>query len=259
MVLNCTDQDYSQTGGIANLQDAINLQLQGSSLTASVDGNGFLTIVSDFAGSGYDIQVADAITPDIFGTDPLTEIGRDADEGVNVTRTVVIYDSLGSSHRINVTYSKIGDNEWSWTATLPNNPNTILGSDRLVFNTSGALISGGKGTITIPADAIEPKLAKDITMEIHLGDLTQFGESTSVVLRNQNGLPSGALDSIAIDRSGIIIGSFSNGMTKNLAQVALARFDNPAGLLKAGNSIFQESNNSGQRVLDELRAVVMVL
>ena len=37
-------------------KDAINLQLQGSSLTASVDGNGFLTIVSDFAGSGYDIQ-----------------------------------------------------------------------------------------------------------------------------------------------------------------------------------------------------------
>ena len=131
---------------------------------------------------------------------------------------------------------------------MPNDPNTILGSDRLVFDTSGAVISGGKGTITIPADAIEPKLAKDITMEIHLGDLTQFGESTSVVLRNQNGLPSGALDSIAIDRSGIIIGSFSNGMTKNLAQVALARFDNPAGLLKAGNSIFQESNNSGQRV-----------
>jgi flagellar hook protein FlgE len=59
--------------------------------------------------------------------------------------------------------------------------------------------------------------------------------------------PVGSLQSYSIDGSGTIIGEFSNGLIQDLGQVALARFANPGGLMKVGNTAFMESNNSGIR------------
>jgi flagellar hook protein FlgE len=55
----------------------------------------------------------------------------------------------------------------------------------------------------------------------------------------------GNLIDIAIDGTGIISGIFSNGMSRPLGQIALAKFNNPAGLERAGNALFTESSNSG--------------
>lgn len=50
---------------------------------------------------------------------------------------------------------------------------------------------------------------------------------------------------ISINESGTIIGVFDNGTTEEIAQVALARFANPQGLTKIGETKFAESPNSG--------------
>ncbi|MGB4615248.1 MAG: flagellar hook-basal body complex protein, partial [Limnochordia bacterium] len=65
----------------------------------------------------------------------------------------------------------------------------------------------------------------------------------------QDGLPKGELDGISIDRSGTLIGSYSNGLIKELGRIALARFENPPGLLKVGDTMFAESVNSGDAVI----------
>ncbi|NLJ74416.1 MAG: flagellar hook-basal body complex protein, partial [Firmicutes bacterium] len=62
---------------------------------------------------------------------------------------------------------------------------------------------------------------------------------------SQDGYTNGALESFAIDQNGRIIGSFSNGLTRALGQVALARFANPAGLERTGSTMFGETPNSG--------------
>ena len=62
---------------------------------------------------------------------------------------------------------------------------------------------------------------------------------------SQNGSAAGTLQSVSVDSSGKIIGSFSNGQTQDLAQVATATFTNPGGLDRAGGSLFTESGNSG--------------
>ncbi|MCL2599787.1 MAG: flagellar hook-basal body complex protein, partial [Treponema sp.] len=43
----------------------------------------------------------------------------------------------------------------------------------------------------------------------------------------------------------VVTGAFSNGNTRELAQVALATFTNQGGLEKTGDTTFRESNNSG--------------
>jgi len=50
---------------------------------------------------------------------------------------------------------------------------------------------------------------------------------------------------ISINETGTIIGVFENGTTEEIAQVALARFSNPQGLTKIGETKFAESPSSG--------------
>ena len=82
-----------------------------------------------------------------------------------------------------------------------------------------------------------------ITMDVSA--ITQYGGSTTVQANNQNGNASGALDTVSVDTSGMIVGKFSNGKTQNLARVALATFTNNAGLTRVGDTLFAASNNSG--------------
>ena len=85
-----------------------------------------------------------------------------------------------------------------------------------------------------------------MTLTIDLTKVTQFGGDTSLQATDQDGNAAGSLNGVAIDTSGIIIGKFTNGKSEILGQVALANFNNPAGLEKAGTSLYARSNNSGE-------------
>ena len=75
--------------------------------------------------------------------------------------------------------------------------------------------------------------------------LTQYSGSNSAY-PSANGNVAGTLVSISVDTSGVITGTYTNGMNQFEAQVAVAQFTNAAGLTKSGNSLYAESNNSGQ-------------
>ena len=48
---------------------------------------------------------------------------------------------------------------------------------------------------------------------------------------------------------GLITGFFTNGTTSSLARIVLADFNNPSGMLRIGDNMYQESANSGGAVL----------
>lgn len=83
-------------------------------------------------------------------------------------------------------------------------------------------------------------------------DITQFSSGTSgtngttITALSQDGYAQGTLESLNIDSSGIIVGKFTNERQQNLAQIALATFNNPNGLLKKGDTIFTKTSNSGE-------------
>ncbi|PJB78446.1 MAG: flagellar hook-basal body protein, partial [Candidatus Aquicultor secundus] len=62
----------------------------------------------------------------------------------------------------------------------------------------------------------------------------------------QDGFPMGVLENFSVGVDGVITGTFTNGMNKQLARIALAQFGNPAGLMKSGSTMFKRSNNSGE-------------
>ena len=55
----------------------------------------------------------------------------------------------------------------------------------------------------------------------------------------------GAMTGLSIEESGKIYGSYDNGTTKLLGQIAVATFANPSGLEAIGDSMFATTQNSG--------------
>ena len=81
-------------------------------------------------------------------------------------------------------------------------------------------------------------------------NLNNGGTSTMNVLKGINGVGSGkklgALTGIAVDTSGRIFGTYDNGNTILLSQVAVAQFSNASGLEKVGQNCYQTTLNSGE-------------
>jgi flagellar hook protein FlgE len=124
----------------------------------------------------------------------------------------------------------------------------------VTFNSDGSLlrfsIDGGADKVTF-----DPNNGAGLTqVELFAGSsgkydgLTGFSGTETVAAVKQNGYGMGILDKISIDPTGLIIGIFSNGVSRNLAQIVLAGFNNQAGLMKTGESLFQSSANSGEGI-----------
>ncbi len=75
--------------------------------------------------------------------------------------------------------------------------------------------------------------------------VTQFASSSSTKVYFQDGYEMGYLKDFTIDRSGFIVGSFTNQQKRQLGQIALASFLNPEGLSKVGETNFERTINSG--------------
>jgi len=84
-----------------------------------------------------------------------------------------------------------------------------------------------------------------VNIDIDFSSVTQFSAPNTASVAWQNGNPQGTLESFAINEAGEIIGTFSNGLTDILGKIALAIFNNPAGLQEVGNSLYVPSPNSG--------------
>ena len=98
---------------------------------------------------------------------------------------------------------------------------------------------------TVNPVTFTPTDAATVEVDMNYYDLTQYGTDTTVQASEQNGYAAGTLDSVSIDGTGKIIGTFTNGQTQDLAQIAMATFTNPGGLTRMGGSLFAESENSG--------------
>lgn len=162
--------------------------------------------------------------------------------GATFNNTFIVYDSLGDSHSVSVTYTKSAVNTWDWQAA---GTGIVLGvlinQGQLTFNADGSLNtqSGTLSINTTNGSATPLAIAPDLT------SVTQLADDDTVNLFGQDGYPPGTLVSFNIGNSGTINGVFDNGIIETLGQVALARFTNNAGLMKEGDNIWAESVNSG--------------
>ncbi len=168
----------------------------------------------------------------------------DAGAAINDTLqgSMSIYDSLGNLHNIILTFTKTGINEWTWLTTSSDSALTIAPTT-ITFDSDGTYTATNPAatlTITYTNGATTPAMT-----DLELSSITQVGYAGAISVASQDGLPAGTLLASAVDEAGVVTGIYSNGVEETLGQIAMARFMNPSGLMKAGQSLFIESANSG--------------
>lgn len=80
---------------------------------------------------------------------------------------------------------------------------------------------------------------------------TLFGSGYDVNKLTQDGYAYGRLSGVSVSSDGILRGNYSNGQTKNIAQLVLADFISPTGLMNIGNNQWQETSASGQPLIGD--------
>ncbi|WP_378953326.1 flagellar hook protein FlgE [Pelosinus sp. sgz500959] len=86
-------------------------------------------------------------------------------------------------------------------------------------------------------------------VDLNFGNVNTYTSSSSSVTGTADGYKSGELESISISDDGTIVGTYSNDQTQSLAKIALAVFNNPAGLEKIGSNLYATSANSGSATI----------
>jgi flagellar hook protein FlgE len=199
----------------------------------------------------------DASAPVFQGSiNSATDLANPANQGAFVDTTMSVYDSLGNQHDLKVTMWKTAPDTWSWQVDPTNlnydntQPSNFSGGT-FVFNSDGTLDTGAS---SVPDITFTPPGADPMDVKLDPGNgtvngLSDFSGSTTAVLSNQNGFTAGTLENFSIDRTGLITGAFTNGVTQPLGQIVLADFNNPGGLLRSGDNMYEATGNSGSAVL----------
>lgn len=227
---------------------------------------------------------------------------------------VTVYDSLGTPHVLNFSFTKTAAGDWNCSITIPNSDltppanwaastaytagqtisppsgnghvyrctvagtsgatppgtwptdgssftdggvtwqdmgtQTTISTTALTFDSSGRLTSPAGNISGIAASGLADG-ANDLSLTWNLYDsskaplLTQVASASVTTNSLQDGYGSGSLTDYTIGSDGVIMGSFSNGRTAALGQIALANFANPQGLARVGSNDFSETLASG--------------
>jgi flagellar hook protein FlgE len=139
--------------------------------------------------------------------------------------------------------------EFGNPVTMPMTNDPPFGSFlQLQFDTNG-LPSGPTTSANITIPGING--AAPLTMNVDYGTSTQFGAKFGVNGHDQDGYSSGRLMGFSVDSTGVLLGSYSNGKTRNLGQVVLTHFANPNGLTPLGDNEWCETLESGAPLTGE--------
>ena len=166
--------------------------------------------------------------------------------------TMGVYDSLGALQTATVQFTRgatagVTPNittQWSWA--LVNDPATAVaeaGGGTITFDENGQYVSDTPGAPIVLQTSTGAD-AFDLTIDF--SKLTMLSATSTVAVTSQDGLPAGTVTDVYISpNDGIISLMYSNGMSEQVGQVALARFNNPTGLMKADDTTFLPGLNSG--------------
>ncbi|MCA1062378.1 flagellar basal-body rod protein FlgF [Rossellomorea sp. AcN35-11] len=157
-----------------------------------------------------------------------------------------VKDSLGQDISLKMVMTKTAQNTWGVNVSSLTPGVTVNANTTLTFDNSGNVTAPATGYVPFAITLNNTTGANPTqTIDLDFSKITQFDSSSSANVDTVDGNSEGYLESFNIGSSGEVNGVFSNGEVRVLSQLALATFSNPGGLTKAGNNLFQASNNSG--------------
>ncbi|MDO9709802.1 flagellar hook protein FlgE [Paracraurococcus lichenis] len=198
--------------------------------------------------------------------------------GATYTTQAEVYDSLGTKHPVNLSFSKTAADTWTLDINVPDDVSAAArGTVSLQFGaaatppaTGGTLgsFSSATGSITPPAtnaqgDPANLTFTADFgqgpqTVSLALGQfglsqgMTQYDTAEFAVRNNiQDGVPLGAYSGLTLRQNGDVVVNYDNGQSRVLARVPLVAFNDPELLQRLDGQAFMRTPESGEaRVTD---------
>jgi len=121
-----------------------------------------------------------------------------------------------------------------------------------IFSANGSLSSPTGSAISIPGVVVDGQALGALTVNVSSGALTQFASSAGAATINtitQNGFAAGQLQSVSINNSGLVVGTFSNGQNINLASVTLSHFNGTNYLKALDGGAYEVTDLSGPAII----------
>ncbi len=268
-VVNGTDgQSYSRNGGFhfdkeGKLINGDNYHVLGF----QADERGKIT--SKLGDVSVDRTVIDAkktsevkmyMNLDLRSDKALTFDAAHPDQTSHFATGVTVYDTAGTAHVTTVYFNKTDDGVWTWRAMVKGDETTKGKADELVECARGRLFYDTDGKLrdqtidksvfnfnkgALPDQYIAFNFGED---KAHGGNglqVTQYGTHSETYKNIQDGYTAGSLAGMTFNDDGTLTAVYTNGENVNIAQIALAKFENPEGLFKMGQNRFRESRLSG--------------
>ena len=263
----------ADTNGVLSTGAAVPLTINTSDIAPKQTDtvNALLNFDSRSLVPGTQVPVANppVIIPVAFSlTDPLS---------YNNATSVAVFDSLGNSHVLQTFFVRVDP---SPTAPVPRVPTGTVTAEWDVFAAVDGVLINGPATAPAPTNSIgkvgfdnmgklvaaTPNFAatdpnafaiaipvstgavtpiSTPTIKYDMTGMTQYGSAFSVNSIKQDGYTSGKLSKFNTAKDGTIVGSYTNGKTAVLGQIALANFTNPNGLQSLGDNQWTETATSG--------------
>ncbi len=207
--------------------------------TGLIEANATTQITMNTNLDASDVEPAD---PDFFYEDPLT---------YNYSSSTQVFDSLGNTHLVTVYFRKdAAPNTWNWYYTTQDANGVDIGNTADGAGAQGQITFDNQGNKTAPIGPLAlPQInwdngsdPSDIALDFNT---TQFNSASVVISQDQDGFGAGDLTSIDINEDGIVVASYSNGEQINIAQLTLAKFQNPGGLELAGSNMYLANASTG--------------
>jgi flagellar hook protein FlgE len=180
-----------------------------------------------------------------------------ADATSDFSTPMTVYDSLGNSHVLTLSFEKTGANQWNYNVTIPGEDISggTAGTPFPISGASGALTFDSSGSLTSPA--VDSPIAFSITgltdgaADMNLSwnpytdagsaRITQFAQPSAQSATSQNGSPAAQLVHVGLANGGGVLAQYSNGHQVVVGQVALASIRNADTMIAQGNNNFQLS------------------
>ncbi|HEY1080418.1 MAG TPA: flagellar hook protein FlgE [Bdellovibrio sp.] len=174
---------------------------------------------------------------------------------------VEMYDSQGNKHLVSFFFNKTADREWEFKGLVDGKE--ISGGQegmmsqvcagKLKFTVDGKLDSQ---ETTEKSFNFKGGALQDQQVKLNFGDAIkdggkgldgtkQYGKNSDLISWNQDGAAAGTITGLSFNDDGVLTAVYSNGQAADLAQIALAKFENPEALFKVGNNRLKESRDSG--------------
>jgi flagellar hook protein FlgE len=187
------------------------------------------------------------------------------DKTSSFNTSLTVYDNVGTARLVTLYFNKESDGMWAYHAMVDGAdakdgvPGQLqeMANGKLKFNDKGVLeeeIPGNNAFNFSKGAAANQKINFNFGKSVKEGgtgleSITQFGSKSSVSRHTQDGSSAATLASMSFNDEGILSAVYDNGVQRDIAQVAIAKFENNEGLFKTGKNLFKETRKSGQAAL----------